>query len=134
MAQKMKLLALILLALVAAVLPAQSPAPAAENLVVLHTLGPNWAKRAEFSDALRAHQRMYQDLARAGDILFGGRLQGEPVLGISVFRSNIDRAEIAERLRRDPSVVAGVIALEFRVWEMQLGTMPDSTRRRAPGP
>jgi hypothetical protein len=105
---------------------------AEENLVVFHSLGPNWKARAAHKEALLEHQKMYQDRARKGDILFGGRFQGEPVLGMSVFRSTIDRESLIATLKQDPSVVAGVVTLEFRVWQMQLGTLPDATRRKAP--
>jgi hypothetical protein len=119
----------ILLTLILLALQVYAKEPPVENLVVLHTAGPNWKMRAEHTKALQEHGKIYQELARKGDILFGGRLQGEPVLGMSVFRSDIDREKVSAELKLDPSVVAGVITLEFRVWQTQLGKLPDPTRQ-----
>jgi hypothetical protein len=128
----MKILLLVILGFI---LPAQqtyAQTTLEENLVVFHSLGPNWKMRAEYKEALQAHRKIYEELAQNGDILFGGRFQGEPVLGMSVFRSNIDRESLMTRLKQDPSVVAGVVNLEFRVWQMQLGKLPDATRQKVP--
>jgi hypothetical protein len=123
--------ALFVFVFIVSTLQAHAQVPMTENFVVLHTPGPQWKMRTEHAQALQAHRKIYEELARKGDILFGGSFQGEPVLGMSVFSAGVDREKLAAELRLDPSVVAGVIALEFRVWRTQLGELPDPTRKKS---
>jgi hypothetical protein len=114
---------------------AQSPAklapavqPAVKHLVVFNRPGANFAKLrmddAEHVSAIRAHQKLYLDYAKTGDLVVGGRFSGEPVLGMSVFRTGVDIAAVRKTLEDDPAVGAGFVAVEFREWTPQMGALP----------
>ena len=117
------LIALALLAAVPAV--AQTPAPAAKptHFVVFNRPGPNFAKAQDpaMRETILAHYRLYRGLADDGRLIAGGRMNGDPVLGLSVFAADVDRAAIRAMLEADPGVKAGITAIEFREWEMQMG-------------
>lgn len=120
------LIALALLA--AAPVAAQTSVPAANptHFVVFNRQGPNFAKAQAdptMRETLLAHRRLYLDLADDGRLIAGGRMDGNPVLGISVFRSDVDRAAIKAMLEADPAVKAGIVAVEFREWQMQMGAI-----------
>ena len=124
------LIAIALLA--AAPAAAQMAAPAANptHFVVFNRPGPNFDKARDpaMRETIMAHYRLYRGMADDGRIIAGGRMAGEPVIGLSVFRADVDRAAIKAMLEADPSVKAGITAIEFREWEMQMGGVA-----RAPG-
>jgi hypothetical protein len=102
---------------------AQVPAGSPEHFAVFHSPGEHWERRFDHRDKLIEHRRIYDELAKSGEIVVGGRFQGAPVLGLSVFRADADRVRLREVLMRDPSVQAGIIKIEFRTWELQLGAL-----------
>jgi hypothetical protein len=106
-----------------------SPALAGEpetHLVVINKAGPAWDQFAEYAAESRRHFDIYKTLADQGLILVGGRLDGatpDDVLGISIFRKDVDRPTIKAKLENDPLFKAGVTALEYREWTVQMGEM-----------
>lgn len=70
-----------------------------------------------------AHFRLYRGMADDGRIIASGRMDGDPVIGLTVFAADIDRAAIKAMLEADPSVKAGITAVEFREWQMQMGAI-----------
>jgi hypothetical protein len=117
---------LVMLALLAATPAiAQTPVPAAKatHLVVFNRPGPNFAKAQDpaMRETILAHYRLYRRLADDGRLIAGGRMHGDPVLGLSVFAADVDRAAIRAMLEADPGVKAGITVIEFREWEMQMG-------------
>lgn len=114
-------IALALLAAVPAV--AQAPAARPTHLVVFNRPGPNFAKAQDpaMRETILAHHRLYRGLADDGRLIAGGRMNGDPVLGLSVFAADVDRTAIRAMLEADPGVKAGITAIEFREWEMQMG-------------
>lgn len=97
----------------------------AAYLAVFNRPGPAWEERSDARDALIAHTELYRGYAARGDILVGGRFEGEPVLGLSVFSSGIDEDAVREAFESDPAVEAGIIAIEFRQWSVQMGGLDD---------
>jgi len=106
-----------------------SPALAQESkthLVVINKAGPAWDRFAEYAAESRRHFDLYKTLADQGLIIAGGRLDGatpDDVLGISIFRKDVDRTAIRAKLENDPLLKAGVTALEYREWTVQMGEM-----------
>jgi hypothetical protein len=128
---RLPLIALALFAAAPAV--AQTPPPKPANpthFVVFNRPGPNFAKAQDpaMRETIMAHYRLYRGMADDGRIIAGGRMAGDPVIGLSVFAADVDRAAIRAMLEADPSVKAGITAIEFREWEMQMGGIA-----RAPG-
>jgi hypothetical protein len=89
--------------------------------VVLNKQGANFAKLSEMRPQALAHRQIYLDLTAAGDVLVSGRLEGEPSMGITVFRQGVDEARIRKLLADDAIIKAGVLELEFRYWSVQMG-------------
>lgn len=106
-----------------------SPLAAQSNesyLVVLNRPGPAWERVSEYAAESRQHFEIYKRLADAGLIIAGGKLvggPGDPLLGISIFRSDVDRESIRHTLSDDPLLKAGVTALEYREWTVQMGSI-----------
>lgn len=98
-------------------------AAAAPNtyLAVFNRPGAAWDRRSDHREALVAHTELYRGHAERGDILVGGRFEGEPILGLSIFSQDVDEAAIRAEFEADPAVRAGVIAIEFRAWSVQMG-------------
>lgn len=103
--------------------PAEPAAQPESHLVVFNRLGPSFARMQELRDAALAHQKLYRDFAAQGKIIAGGRMTGEPVLGLSVFAADVDKAQIRRMLEGDPAVKAGIVAIEFREWQLQMGSL-----------
>lgn len=103
--------------------PATAPAVASAEsyFVVFNRPGPNFGQVAQYREQAIAHRELYLRLAREGQLMFGGSFSGEPVLGLSVFRRGVDEAAIRRTLEDDALVQAGVLAIEFRRWTIQMG-------------
>ena len=120
---------LLILSLIAAVpAAAQSTSPQAQpaeqrpkHLVVLTRAGPNFAKLSEMRAQVPAHRDIYLRLTAQGDIVASGPFEGQPVLGITVFRQGVDEQRIRKLLADDAIIKAGVLELEFRYWSVQMG-------------
>lgn len=108
--------------------PVITTRPAAKHLVVFNRPGENFAKLRmddpEHVAAIRAHQKLYSDYAKAGDLVVGGRFSGDPVLGMSVFGTGVDFDAVRKILEEDPAIRAGFVAVEFREWIPQMGSLP----------
>lgn len=91
--------------------------------MVFNRPGPNWHRRAEFAADAAEHRNIYVRLADRGDILAGGRLEGDPAVGISIFRPGIAERDIRPQLENDRLVREGVIAIEFRMLALQNGAI-----------
>jgi uncharacterized protein YciI len=113
----------------AAAQESQRVADASLQLVVFNRPGEKWAERASAVPLLIAHRDIYLKLAASGEIAFSGRFVGEPLLGMSIFTAGIDRAAIQRQLENDPAVVAGYIALEFRIFAPNSST-PATTEKQ----
>ncbi len=109
--------------------PAPAPAAGATHLVVFNRLGPNAARMNELREAALAHRQLYVRLADEGKLIAGGRMSGEPVLGLSVFASNVDKAQVRALLENDPAVKAGIVEIEFREWQLQMGSLAGAEAR-----
>ncbi|WP_374469535.1 hypothetical protein [Phenylobacterium sp.] len=105
-------------------------APPTTHLVVFNRPGPNFARAADLRDAALAHQALYRRLAAEGKIVAGGRMEGEPALGLSVFAPDIDPQEMRRLLTEDLAVKAGLVAIEFRDWQLQMGSLTASDADR----
>ncbi|MEO1044470.1 MAG: hypothetical protein AAFX04_03415 [Pseudomonadota bacterium] len=98
------------------------------RLVVLNRAGENWDDREEATEEINQHAAIYFRLAAEGQIVVGGNLRGESPLGISIFAKDVDREEIRAILESDPAVQRGIIALDFREWDIQLGEFPQEEK------
>lgn len=134
----MRILILILALLAAPPALAQTAAaekPATEqrplHLVVFNKHGPNFGKLAQMRAEALAHRDIYLKLTAAGDILVSGRLEGDPSMGLTVFRQGVDEKRIRTLLADDAIIKAGVLELEFRYWSIQMGALiaPPATAR-----
>ncbi|PZQ63208.1 MAG: hypothetical protein DI570_09865 [Phenylobacterium zucineum] len=99
------------------------PATGPSYFVVLNTAGPNFAKAAESVERVRAHQALYRRFETEGQLIVGGSLAGATPLGVSVFCPGVDRAAVRATLENDQIVKDGVLALEFREWRIQMGSL-----------
>ena len=102
--------------------PAAQKAPES-HLVVFNRLGPNFAKLKELRNEAIAHRDLYLRLAAEGKIIAGGAMTGQPVLGLSIFASDVDRDQIRSMIENDPGVKAGIVEIEFREWQLQMGSL-----------
>ncbi len=93
------------------------------HLVVLNKHGPNFEKLSQMRAEALAHRDIYLKLTAAGDILVSGRLEGDPSLGLTVFRQGVDEKRIRKLLADDAIIKAGVLELEFRYWSIQMGAL-----------
>lgn len=122
---KSLLFALMLIAApVAAAAQSVQNAPADQrpkHLVVLTRAGPNFDRLQEMRPQALAHRDIYLKLTAQGDIVASGPFEGQPVLGITVFRQGVDEAAIRQLLADDAIIKAGVLELEFRHWSIQMG-------------
>jgi hypothetical protein len=112
---------------------AQQPAT---HFVVFNKPGANWERRSQLGDEAREHYSIYKRLADSGDIIVGGRMDGsadEPAIGMSVFRLGVDRQRVRQVLEQDALVRAGVTALEFREWSIQMGALQSPQGNPAAG-
>ena len=91
------------------------------RFIIFNRLGPNFSEktRETEAEALRQHVVLYRRLAREGIIEFGGRLEGEPALGISVTRPGVHRDQLLELLE-ESAITKGLIETEIREMEVQL--------------
>ena len=102
--------------------------PPETHLIVFNRLGPNFSKMAELQKEAIAHRDLYVGLAKEGKIIAGGAMVGQPVLGLSLFASNVDRDEMRALLENDPAVKAGLVEIEFREWQLQMGSLEKVAR------
>ncbi len=105
-----------------------------KHLVVLNKHGPNFAKLSEMRAEALAHRDIYLKLTAAGDILVSGRLEGEPSMGLTVFRHGVDEERIRKLLTDDAIIKAGVLELEFRHWSIQMGSFARAPVAPVPSP
>ena len=107
-----------------------SPAVAQQapvHLVVFNKPGPNFHKLSEMRELALAHRDIYLKLAHQREIIASGRMTGEPVLGLTVFRPGADEQSIRRLLADDPIAKAGVLEIEFRHWSIQMGALSSSS-------
>jgi len=123
---------LILILALFAASPALAQTPLAEkpgmdqrpkHLIVLTRAGPNFDKLGEMHTHVEAHRDIYVKLTAQGAIVASGPFEGQPVLGLTVFRQGVDEQEIRKLLTDDAIIKAGVLALEFRYWTIQMGSL-----------
>ncbi len=93
-------------------------------LVVVNIPGPNWVSPLPATPAMaEQHHAIYQSLLEEGMLISAGRLDGTPVMGISLFHQGVDELAIRARLDSDELVKQGYIALDYRHWELLSGSL-----------
>jgi hypothetical protein len=93
-------------------------------LVVLNQPGPNWQSPLPVAPEMaEQHHAIYQALVDDGLLISAGRLDGTPVMGISLFHQDADEAMIRARLDDDPLVKQGFLALDYRHWALLSGSL-----------
>lgn len=103
--------------------------PCEAYLVVINLPGPNWASPLPAtSDMAEQHHAIYQSLLEDGLLMSAGRLDGTPVMGISLFHQGVDESQVRERLDGDELVKRGFITLEYRNWGILSGSL-DGVKR-----
>lgn len=93
------------------------------HLVLFTRAGPNWAKLRDHAAEVPKHHAIYQRLAASGEIVAGGAFEGEPLLGMTIFRAGIDEAAARALIKDDVLHNEGVVAFEFRTLGVQMGTL-----------
>jgi hypothetical protein len=123
--------AVALLAIAPTVAVAQNPVKET-RLVVFNAAGPNFAdfgKQPGAREKAEAHRKLYLDLAVEGLIVVGGNLRGDTPLGVSVFAPGVTREQVAARLEADVLVREGVVKLDYRTWEIQMGALTPTEKQ-----
>ena len=93
-------------------------------LVVINRAGPNWQNPLPATPEMAQHHNdIYQALLGEGMLISAGRLDGEPVMGISLFHQGVDENEIRARLDSDELVKHGFLALDYRHWSLLSGSL-----------
>lgn len=93
-------------------------------LVVINHPGSNWQNPLPATPEMAQHHHdIYQSLLDEGKLISAGRLDGEPVMGISLFRQGVDENEIRARLDSDELVKHGFLALDYRHWALLSGSL-----------
>jgi hypothetical protein len=93
-------------------------------LVVINLPGPNWESPLPATPEMtEQHHAIYQALLEEGMLISAGRLDGTPVMGISLFHQGVDEHVIRARLDGDELVKRGYIALEYRHWALLSGSL-----------
>jgi hypothetical protein len=117
----------VLLAALALLLSPAAPSGAqptpARHIVVLNKQGPEFEKRRAHPEEMRAHRQIYLDLTASGDIIASGLLDSEPAVGFVLFREGVDEAAIKARLENDFAIKNRILALEYRHWTVQMGSL-----------
>jgi hypothetical protein len=102
---------------------AQAEAPES-YLVVINRPGPNWETPLPATAEMAAsHHAIYQELLEDGLLISAGRLDGTPVMGISLFHQGADEQAIREKLDSDEFVTRGYLTLEYRNWQLLSGSL-----------
>jgi hypothetical protein len=98
--------------------------PSETYLVVINQPGPNWQNPLPATPEMAQHHHdIYQSLLDEGMLISAGRLDGEPVMGISLFHQGVDESEIRARLDSDELVKHGFLALDYRHWALLSGSL-----------
>ena len=103
---------------------AAAPAPQ-KHFVVLNGAGANFAQLRERPEMIAKHRAVYDEFARRCLTLAGGRLAGDTPLGITIFAVGVDESEIKKAVESDPAVREGFTTVEYRVFEVQRGALPE---------
>ena len=104
--------------------PPATPAVAeanARHLVMFTRAGPNFARVADYRAEAIAHQQLYQRLAKAGHSVAGGSFEGQPVLGMTIWRQGIDEAAARALIAEDQLPALGIVEYEFRTLVVRMG-------------
>jgi hypothetical protein len=93
-------------------------------LVVINLPGPNWVSPLPTTPGMaEQHHAIYQSLLEDGMLISAGRLDGTPVMGISLFHQGVDEHAVRARLDSDELVKRGYLALDYRHWELLSGSL-----------
>ena len=94
------------------------------HLVVINRPGPNWVNPLPATPGMaEQHHAIYQALLDEGMLICAGRLDGRPVMGISVFHQGVDEQAVRARLDGDELVKRGYLALDYRQWVLLSGSL-----------
>ncbi len=130
--QRRALLALVGLSLASAAMAQSEPKPAAppaateakaRHLVMFTRAGPNFARVADHRAEAIAHQQLYQRLAKEGHSVAGGSFEGQPVLGMTIWRQGIDEAAARALIAEDQLPTLGIVEYEFRTLVVRMGAL-----------
>jgi uncharacterized protein YciI len=116
---------LILLCLVAAASPAQTPAAKPQQFIYVLRLSPRlhndsaWTK--EDNMVLSRHFTRFQHASETGELILAGRTKepGEKTFGIAIFEAK-DEAAARAFMESDPAVVAGLMTAELHPFAVAL--------------
>ena len=97
--------------------------PLARNLVMFTRPGPNFSNLSRHLAEARAHQMLYERLAAEGHTVAGGAFEGEPVLGMTIFREGVDEAGARALIAEDELPRLGIVAYEFRMLGVRMGAL-----------
>lgn len=98
----------------------------ADHFVVLNLAGPNFADIQARPELLDVHRNIYRAFEAECLTLVGGALRGDTVLGMTIFRPGVDEQAIRRRVEADPTVIGGSIKLDYRRFQIQMGSLPPS--------
>jgi hypothetical protein len=100
------------------------PGPREAYLVVINQPGPNWQSPLPTTPEMaQQHHAIYQSLLEEGMLISAGRLDGEPVMGISLFHQGVDEQAVRALLDSDRLVKLGFLVLDYRRWELLSGSL-----------
>lgn len=104
--------------------PVLGQTPVQKHFVVFNKAGAKFADIGARTELVTAHRDVYKAFADACWTLAGGRLTGDSPLGMTIFAVGVDEVEVKKRVEADPAVSGGYIAVDYRVLEIQMGTLP----------
>lgn len=124
-----------LASLLCAVIPssAASQTGPTQHFVVLNLAGPNFVSSQSDPELYKAHRDIYRDFEAQCLTLVGGALRGDSVLGITIFRTGVDEADIRAKVEADPAVTSGSLTLDYRHFQIHMGEIPSSRADCQPG-
>lgn len=98
--------------------------PAEAYLAVINLPGPNWASPLPATPEMsQQHHAIYQSLLEDGMLISAGRLDGKPMMGISLFQQGVDESVVRARLDSDELVKRGYLTLDYRRWVILTGSL-----------
>ena len=96
------------------------------HVVMITRAGPNFSKLADFPAERKAHFALWQGLASQGYTVAGGPFEGQPVMGMTIFREGIDETHARELMKEDQFPKLGITQIEFRTFIVTDGSLERS--------
>jgi len=103
------------------------------HLVVINNPGANWSSPLPATaEMAQRHHAIYQSLLDDGLLISAGRLEGQPVMGISLFHKGVSAEQVRPLLDGDEFVTRGFLSLEYRYWDILTGALAGGTGTQQP--